>query len=61
MQTESKTLSKHLVFEIDLPFNFATENKKRKQQMGSSIRRQLTSFRYISRGEFRTPSIIKET
>ena len=52
MQTESKTLSKHLVFEIDLPFNFATENKKRKQQMGSSIRRQLTSFRYISRGEF---------
>ena len=60
MQTESKTLSKHLVFEIDLPFNFATENKKRKQ-MGSSIRRQLTSFRYISRGEFRTLSIIKET
>ena len=56
MQSGSKNLSKHLVFELVLPFNFATENKKRKQQTGSSVRRQLTSFRYISRGE-----LIKET
>ena len=56
IQSESKNLSKHLVFELVLPFNFATENKKRKQQTGSSVRRQLTSFRYISRGE-----LIKET
>ena len=56
MQSESINLSKHLGFELVLPFNFATENKKRKQQTGSSVRCQLTSFRYISRGE-----LIKET